>query len=198
MKGLFWNSRGLLDLEHNLEFIRGILLGVNATINKLDKFNWILMVPSLPNWLERGPYDNRVPRQKTFLINGEYKTKKRIFSLDHEDGFYRKFWDIINLMGHTTRANMEGQVGGVVPHLIDGGLSILQYARNMKLLPFRNIFPLRYLGIPIHYRKKDLKKGLSPHVYDVLFSSSKGIKKYRLGPAKQMKQIPWIQTTSTC
>jgi hypothetical protein len=48
------------------------------------------------------------------------------------------------------RANMEGQVGGVVPHLIDGGLSILQYtddmilflehdlekARNIKLLLF--------------------------------------------------------------
>jgi hypothetical protein len=41
------------------------------------------------------------------------------------------------------RAKEDGQVGGVVPHLVDGGLSFLQYlfmkhyleqARNMKLL----------------------------------------------------------------
>jgi len=102
------------------------------------------------------------------------------------------------------RACEDGQISGVVPHLIDGGLAILQYAddtvlfmehdlekaRNMKLLLcafeeisglkinfhksellyfveaqdssqlYLNLFvcksgdlPLRYLGIPIHYRK---------------------------------------------
>ena len=102
------------------------------------------------------------------------------------------------------RAKVDGQISGVVPHLIDGGLSILQYAddtilfmdhdlekaRNMKLLlsAFEQVsglkinfhkselfcfgnaqdhldqyvelfgcksgdFPIRYLGIPIHFRK---------------------------------------------
>ncbi|WVZ58599.1 hypothetical protein U9M48_008856 [Paspalum notatum var. saurae] len=85
------------------------------------------------------------------------------------------------------RAKEYGQVSGVVPHLIDGGLSILQYvddtiifmenylekAHNMKLLlcAFEQIsdlkinfhkklfdckngdFPLKYLGLPIHFKK---------------------------------------------
>ena len=101
-------------------------------------------------------------------------------------------------------AKVDGQISGVVPHLIDGGLSILQYAddtilfmdhdlekaRNMKLLlcAFEQVsglkinfhkselfcfgnaqdhldqdielfgyksgdFLIRYLGIPIHFRK---------------------------------------------
>jgi hypothetical protein len=102
------------------------------------------------------------------------------------------------------RAKVDRQISGVVHHLIDGGLSILQYAddtilfmdhdlekgRNMKLLlcAFEQVsglkinfhktelfcfgnaqdhldqyaeqfgckssdFPIRYLGIPIHFRK---------------------------------------------
>jgi hypothetical protein len=102
------------------------------------------------------------------------------------------------------RAKEDGQINGVVPHLVDGGLSILQYAddtilfmehdlqkaRNLKLLlcAFEQLsglkinfhkseifcfgeakdsiaqytelfgcndgdFPLKYLGIPIHFRK---------------------------------------------
>lgn len=102
------------------------------------------------------------------------------------------------------RAKAQGLVGGIVPHLIDEGLSILQYADdtilflehdlekacNMKLLltafeqvsglkinfhkselicfgraqdsldQYKEIFgckhgelPLRYLGIPIHFKK---------------------------------------------
>ena len=102
------------------------------------------------------------------------------------------------------RAKEEGQIEGVVPHLVDGGLSILQYAddtilfmehdldkaANLKLIlsAFEQLsglkinfhkselfcfgnaqdtaaqytelfgceegqFPIRYLGIPIHYRK---------------------------------------------
>src|SRR5438128_11760316 len=102
------------------------------------------------------------------------------------------------------RAKVDGQLEGVVPHLIDGGLSILQYAnntilfmdhdlekaKNLKLIlsAFEQLsglkinfhkselfcfgdaqhmaaqytelfgceqgqFPIRYLGIPIHYRR---------------------------------------------
>ena len=102
------------------------------------------------------------------------------------------------------RAKLDGQIAGVVPHLVDGGLSILQYAddtilfmehdiekaMNLKLIlsAFEQLsglkinfhkselfcfgeakeamnqytelfgceqgqFPMRYLGIPIHYRR---------------------------------------------
>ena len=102
------------------------------------------------------------------------------------------------------RAKADNQISGIVPHLVDEGLSILQYAddtllfmdrdlkkaRNMKLLlcPFEQLlglkinfhkseifcfgaaqeslpqytelfgcnqgaFPMRYLGIPIHYKR---------------------------------------------
>jgi hypothetical protein len=102
------------------------------------------------------------------------------------------------------RAKSDGQIEGVIPHLVDGGLSILQYAddtimfmehdlekaRNLKLIlaAFELLsglkinfhknemfcfgeaqnavanyaelfgcgqgqFPIRYLGIPIHYRR---------------------------------------------
>ena len=102
------------------------------------------------------------------------------------------------------RAKQDGQIAGVVPHLVDGGLSILQYAddtvlfkehdldkaRNLKLLlsAFEQMsglkinfykselfcfgeaaeaaadyaalfvcahgqFPIKYLGIPVHYRR---------------------------------------------
>jgi hypothetical protein len=101
------------------------------------------------------------------------------------------------------RAKEEGQFDGIIPHLVDGGLSILQYvddtvlfldhdldkAKNLKLLlcAFEQLsglkinfhksdifcfgdaedarpdyvdlfccksgeFPIKYLGIPIHYR----------------------------------------------
>ena len=102
------------------------------------------------------------------------------------------------------RAKSDGQIDGVIPHLVDGGLSILQYAddtiifmehdiekaKNLKLIlsAFEHLsglkinfhkselfcfgeaqddvslyaeifgcrqgqFPIKYLGIPIHYRR---------------------------------------------
>jgi hypothetical protein len=38
-----------------------------------------------------------------------------------------------------TRAREEGQIDGLVPHLIDGGLSILQYADDTILLMDKNL-----------------------------------------------------------
>jgi hypothetical protein len=106
------------------------------------------------------------------------------------------------------RAKPDGQIKGVIPHLVDDGLSILQYAdntilfmehnldkaRNMKLLlsafeellGLKNnfhkseifyfgkandlepqyeqlfgckkcLFPFRYLGIPMHFRRLNNK-----------------------------------------
>ena len=65
------------------------------------------------------------------------------------------------------RAKVDGQISGVVPHLIDGGLSILQYAddtilfmdhdlekaRNMKLLlsAFEQVS-----GLKINFHKSEL------------------------------------------
>ncbi|KAL5683601.1 hypothetical protein ACJX0J_009986 [Zea mays] len=156
MKGLFWNSRGLSDLakiryisdavkEHNLEFVIlfGILMpqcSICLLFNKLDKFNWILMAHSLPNWNSKEKNNNSWFNQEDFfdkvdipqVTREENNILSRPFSEKEIKDFYQKYWDIIK---HTTRANMEGQVGG---------------AHNMKLP--RAIFPLRYLGIPIHYR----------------------------------------------
>src|SRR6266540_5996609 len=65
------------------------------------------------------------------------------------------------------RAKEQGQIGGIVPHLIDGGLSILQYAddtilfmeddlekaRNMKLL----FCAFEYIsGLKINFHKSEL------------------------------------------
>ena len=114
------------------------------------------------------------------------------------------------------RAKKDGQFEGVIPHLVDGGLSILQYAdntiifmdhdtekaRSLKLIfsPFEQLsglkinfhkselfcfgeaeeaagqyvelfgsaqgqFPIRYMGIPIHYRR--LTNAESKHVEDL-------------------------------
>ena len=65
------------------------------------------------------------------------------------------------------RAKQEGQVGGLIPHLVDGGVSILQYAddtiifmehdlakaRNMKLVLclFEQLF-----GLKINFNKSEL------------------------------------------
>ena len=124
------------------------------------------------------------------------------------------------------RAKLDGQIEGVIPHLVDGGLSILQYAddtilfmdhdlekaKNMKLILSvfeqlsglkiifhksemfcfgdaqeatgkyaelfgcsQGLFPIMYLGIPIHYRR--LKNAEWKHVEDRLqakLSSWKG------------------------
>jgi retron-type reverse transcriptase len=37
------------------------------------------------------------------------------------------------------RAKSDGQIAGIVPHLVDGGLSILQYADNTILFMEHNI-----------------------------------------------------------
>jgi len=66
-----------------------------------------------------------------------------------------------------SRAKVDGQISGVVPHLIDGGLSVLQYAddtilfmdhdlekaQNMKLLlcAFEQVS-----GLKINYHKSEL------------------------------------------
>lgn len=65
------------------------------------------------------------------------------------------------------RAKEEGQIGGLVPHLVDGGVSILQYAddtilfmehdlaktRNMKLILC--LFE-QFLGLKINFYKSEL------------------------------------------
>jgi hypothetical protein len=34
---------------------------------------------------------------------------------------------------------MDGQVGGLIPHLVEGGVSILQYADDMIILMERDL-----------------------------------------------------------
>jgi hypothetical protein len=78
-----------------------------------------------------------------------------------------------------SRAKEDGQITGLVPHLVEKDLSILQYtddtilfmdhdieqAKNLKLLlcvfdQYTELFgcgmgkhPFKYLGIPMHYKK---------------------------------------------
>ncbi|KAL5676649.1 hypothetical protein ACJX0J_012780, partial [Zea mays] len=58
----------------------------------------------------------------------------------------------------------------------DDQIQDLSVASSIFDILHRNMIPLRYLGIPIHYRKEVEEKfeKKSPHVYDVLFSCSKG------------------------
>ncbi|WVZ61551.1 hypothetical protein U9M48_011408 [Paspalum notatum var. saurae] len=79
-----------------------------------------------------------------------------------------------------SRAKDNGQFHGVVPHLVDGGLSIhaddtilllehdLEEAKNMKQEEYVQLFgckegsfPFRYIGIPIHHRKINNKDWIS-------------------------------------
>ena len=45
------------------------------------------------------------------------------------------------------RANEEGQISGVVPHLVDGGLSVLQYADDTILFMEHNLDHARNLKL---------------------------------------------------
>ena len=132
--------------------------------------------------------------------------------------------DMLSIL--VTREKEQGQIGGIVPHLIDEGLSILQYtddiilfmendldkARNMKLLlcafeqisglkinfhkselfyfgdaqesleTYMDLFgckqgdlPIKYLGIPIHYKKlRNSDWKLIEELFEKRFSSWKG------------------------
>ena len=46
------------------------------------------------------------------------------------------------------RAKVDGQISGVVPHLIDGGLSILQYADDTILFMDHDLEKARNMKLP--------------------------------------------------
>jgi hypothetical protein len=89
------------------------------------------------------------------------------------------------------RAKADGQVDGLVPHLVDGGLSILQYAddtllffdndlekaANLKSLfvAFEQVF-----GLKINYHKSELfcfrKAVEEEHQYQQIFGCKKGVR----------------------
>ncbi|KAL5652306.1 hypothetical protein ACJX0J_037764, partial [Zea mays] len=130
MKGLFWNSRGLLDLAKIRYISDAILFGILMPqcsicllFNKLDKFNWILMAHSLPNWNSKEKNNNSWFNQEDFFDKVTIIPGISIWwqttNIEKKES---SLW--IMKMGHTTRANMEGQVGG---------------AHNMKLLLFSEI-----------------------------------------------------------
>jgi hypothetical protein len=65
------------------------------------------------------------------------------------------------------RAKIDGQIEGVVPHLVDGGLSILQYANDTILFMDHDLENARnlklilsaleqLLGIKINFHKSEL------------------------------------------
>jgi hypothetical protein len=86
-------------------------------------------------------------------------------------------------------AKVDGQIDGVVPHLVDGGISILQYAddtilfiehdlkkaRNLKLilLAFEQLS-----GLKIHFHKSELfcfgEAQDEAHLYAKIFGCGQG------------------------
>jgi hypothetical protein len=55
------------------------------------------------------------------------------------------------------RANIDGQFEGVIPHLVDGGLSILQYADDTILFMEHDLEAFEQLsGLKINFHKSEL------------------------------------------
>ena len=87
------------------------------------------------------------------------------------------------------RAKVDGQVDGLVPHLVDGGLSILQYADDTLLFMDHDIEKAKNLellllaseqvsGLKINYHKSELfcfgKAAEEEDHYHQLFGCKKG------------------------
>jgi hypothetical protein len=120
------------------------------------------------------------------------------------------FWILFNIIVDMLavlikRAKTEGQIEGVIPHLVDDGLSILQYAndtilfmehslekaRNMKLLlsAFKELS-----GLKINFHKSEIfcfgqAKEFEPQ-YEQLFGCKKGSYAFRyLGIPMHFKKL---------
>jgi hypothetical protein len=177
-----------------------------------DKINWSFLQqalrmkgfdPTWCNWIEDFTRKGSVGIRVNNDIGHYFQTQK---GLRHGDPLSPILFNIVAdmLAILIARAKEDGQVAGLIPHLVEGGLSILQYADdtilfmehdmdkalNMKLVlcifeqlsglkinfhkselfcfgrakqmenDYKTLFgcdigslPLRYLGIPIHFRK---------------------------------------------
>src|SRR3954453_4279552 len=87
------------------------------------------------------------------------------------------------------RAKIYGQIAGVVPHLVDGGLSILQYADDTILFMEHDLEKAKNLklilsafeqlsGLKINFHKSDLycfgEAKDEAHLYAKLFGCGQG------------------------
>ena len=58
------------------------------------------------------------------------------------------------------RAKEQGQIGGVVPHLVDGGLSILKYTDDMILFMENNLEKARNMKLLLCAFENNLENNL--------------------------------------
>ncbi|KAL5648137.1 hypothetical protein ACJX0J_042492 [Zea mays] len=153
MRGLFWNSKGLSDLAkfrgngNRVDNFKWILMAIelngrqftwanslpNPTYEKLDRVlmstEWEVKYPLVSQLFYKGlfgdPLDNNISLDEEIIQD----ITQKLFSK----------WKRIKGQCHTTAydkgevAEEHEQIGGIVPHLIEGGLSILQYADDTIL-----------------------------------------------------------------
>ncbi|WVZ53042.1 hypothetical protein U9M48_004033 [Paspalum notatum var. saurae] len=166
--------------------LNGVILKIDFE-KAYDKVKWPFLFQTL--WM-KGFSPKLISWVKSFIMGGSvavnvnddvgkfFQTKKGLWQGDPLSPLlFNIVADMLVIL--INRAKEHGQVSGVMPHLIDGGLSILQYAddtiifiendyekaRNMKLLlcAFEQLFgivwmqigdfPIKYLGMPIHFKK---------------------------------------------
>jgi hypothetical protein len=216
----FMQGRNILDgvvvlhetpRELHRKKLNGVILKIDFE-KAYDKVKWFFLQQTLRM---KGFSDEWCALINSFVLGGSvsikvnydvgkyFQTKKGLRQGDPlSPVLFNIVADMLAIM--IERATSEGQIEGVIPHLVDGGLSILQYAddtilfmdhdiektRNLKLIlsVFEHLsglkinfhkselfcfseaqdnvaeyaelfgcgqgqFPIRYLGIPIHYQR---------------------------------------------
>lgn len=97
---------------------------------------------------------------------------------------------VADMLAHMIkRANEKDLVGGLIPHLVDGGVSILQYADDMILFMEHDLNKARNMklilclfehlsGLEINFNKSELfcfgKAKNEQHTYNQLFGCASG------------------------
>jgi hypothetical protein len=126
---------------------------MNGVILKLDfekthdKLNWSFLQQTLRmkgfsdrwcSWVNQFVSKGSVAIKVNDDVSRYFQTKK---GLRQEDPLSPLLFNLVIDMLATfiSRARKEGQIDGLVPHLVDGGLSILQYADDTILFMDHNL-----------------------------------------------------------
>jgi hypothetical protein len=154
--------------------MNGVILKLDFE-NAYDKVNWEFLQQMLRmkgfsdkwcNWIEQVTMKGSVGIKLNNNIGRYFQTKKGLRQGDPLSPLlFNLMADMLTLL--ISRAKEDGQIIGLVPHLVEGGISILQYAddtilfmehnmeqaKNMKLLlcAFKKLS-----GLKINFHKSEL------------------------------------------